>query len=316
MIDSASRPVSRRIELLDVLRGIALLAMASYHFTWDLEFFGYLPPAYATEGGWRLYARGIATTFLVLVGIGLVLADNPATRRRSRLRRLALIVAGAAAITAATAALTPQSFVFFGILHLIAFASISGLPLLLLPAWANALLAVAIMIAGNTLTTHLTDPRWLAWIGFSASPPISNDFVPVFPWFGVVVAGIALGQALAASGLTARLAAWNPRLRKAAPLAWLGRHSLAFYLIHQPISIAVVAAVSFVAPPDQTRYFTQSCERGCLPDRDAAFCTRYCACVRDDLTKQDLLADTLMGRLDAAREAKVRESVAVCSLDP
>ncbi|TIU92214.1 MAG: DUF1624 domain-containing protein, partial [Mesorhizobium sp.] len=31
---------SKRIIAIDVARGVALLAMASYHFTWDLEFFG------------------------------------------------------------------------------------------------------------------------------------------------------------------------------------------------------------------------------------------------------------------------------------
>lgn len=316
MSDSVSRARSGRIELIDILRGLALLAMASYHFTWDLEFFGYLPPAFATEGGWRLYARAIATTFLVLVGIGLVLGQNPFTRRRTRWRRLAWIVTGAAAITAATLVATPQSFVFFGILHLIAFASVAAQPLLKLPVWANALLAVTIIVAGNTLTTGFTDPRWLAWIGFSAAPPVSNDFVPVFPWFGVVVAGLACGQLFVGSGLVARLALLNPRLGRGRALAWLGRRSLAFYLIHQPVSLAIVFAISQIAPPDQTRYFMQSCERGCLPGRDAAFCARYCACVRDDLTKQDLLVDTLMGRLDAAGEAKVRESVAICSIEP
>lgn len=316
MTSSGRQFPGQRIEVLDVLRGVALLAMASYHFTWDLEFFGYLPPAYATEGGWRLYARAIATTFLLLVGIGLVLGQNPATRRRSRIKRFLMIAAGAAAISIVTAFVTPQSFVFFGILHLIAFASVAGMSLLSLPFWVNLALAAAILLAGNTITTHLTDTRWLAWIGFSASAPISNDFVPVFPWFGVVVAGIALGQLAVITRFIEWLGQLNARLRRLHPLAWLGRRSLAFYLIHQPVSLALVAALSFVAPPDQTRYFTQSCERGCLPDRDAAFCTRYCACVRDDLTRQNLLADTLMGRLDAAREARVRDSVAVCSVEP
>lgn len=35
-----NQPKSKRILAFDVARGIALLAMASYHFTWDLEFFG------------------------------------------------------------------------------------------------------------------------------------------------------------------------------------------------------------------------------------------------------------------------------------
>ncbi|MGB5799766.1 MAG: heparan-alpha-glucosaminide N-acetyltransferase domain-containing protein, partial [Mesorhizobium sp.] len=38
-------PASKRIVAIDVARGLALLAMASYHFTWDLGFFGYTDPS-------------------------------------------------------------------------------------------------------------------------------------------------------------------------------------------------------------------------------------------------------------------------------
>ena len=42
-VHSARKP-GRRLTRLDVARGVALVAMAIYHFTWDLEFFGYVPP--------------------------------------------------------------------------------------------------------------------------------------------------------------------------------------------------------------------------------------------------------------------------------
>ncbi|ENR15137.1 hypothetical protein C066_01046 [Brucella sp. UK5/01] len=34
-----------RLGRIDIARGIALIAMAIYHFGWDLEFFGYMAPA-------------------------------------------------------------------------------------------------------------------------------------------------------------------------------------------------------------------------------------------------------------------------------
>ena len=66
----------RRIEWLDVARGAALIAMAVYHFTWDLEFFGYVLPGTTGFGAWKLFARCIASSFLFLVGISLVLAGR------------------------------------------------------------------------------------------------------------------------------------------------------------------------------------------------------------------------------------------------
>ena len=67
---------SGRIGFLDTWRGIALIAMASYHFTWDLAMFGYIPPETPTEGLWRLYARAIASSFLFLAGFSLFLGAS------------------------------------------------------------------------------------------------------------------------------------------------------------------------------------------------------------------------------------------------
>ena len=96
----AAPPAPRRIDLLDVLRGVALLAMATYHFTWDLEFFGYLDRGLTGQGGWKLFARCIASSFLFLAGVSLVLAHARGIRWRPFGKRFAQVAAGAAAITA------------------------------------------------------------------------------------------------------------------------------------------------------------------------------------------------------------------------
>ena len=50
-----------RIEAIDIARGAALVAMAVYHFGWDLEFFGYLDAGTTITGGWRLLVGKAAT---------------------------------------------------------------------------------------------------------------------------------------------------------------------------------------------------------------------------------------------------------------
>ena len=75
-------PTRPRIGLLDTARGVALIAMASYHFAWDLEFFRYIEAGTTAFGWWKMYARGIAGSFLFLVGFSLVLAHTPAIRWR------------------------------------------------------------------------------------------------------------------------------------------------------------------------------------------------------------------------------------------
>ena len=104
----------RRIAAIDAARGVALVAMAIYHFTWDLEFFGYAPPGTAAEGGWRIFARMIAGSFLFLVGFSLVLAHGKSIRWRSFAIRLAQVGVAALAITIATRFATPDRYIFFG----------------------------------------------------------------------------------------------------------------------------------------------------------------------------------------------------------
>jgi uncharacterized membrane protein len=233
----ASQVPARRIEAIDAARGIALLAMVSYHFTWDLEFFGYVTPGLTAFGGWKIYARCIASSFLFLVGFSLMLAHGNGIRWNGFGKRLAMIVAAAAAITIATWFATPGSFIFFGILHHIALASLLGLAFLRFPAWALAVAAILVAMAPQFLRMPIFDHPGLWWLGLSTISPRSNDYVPLFPWFAAVLAGMAAARFARDFGLLARLGGElpQPALR---PLVKIGQHSLAFYLIHQPVLIA------------------------------------------------------------------------------
>ncbi|MBX3530724.1 MAG: DUF1624 domain-containing protein [Rhizobiaceae bacterium] len=281
---------SPRIPVIDIARGVALLAMAVYHFTWDLEFFGYAEPGLTAEGGWKLFARCIASSFLFLVGVSLVLAHGKGVRWPGFWRRWLMVAASAAVITLATWYAFPDSFIFFGILHQIALASLLGLPFLRVPAAVTALVAAAVIVAPHFLRDPLFDAWPLLWVGLSSVLPRSNDYVPLFPWFGAVLAGIAAATFAMPTALPARLAALGAP-RWSAPLSFCGRHSLAFYLLHQPVLIALVAAFSWFAPPNQAtpERLQSSCARSCEDIRDAAFCERYCACVVDRVVAADRL---------------------------
>ncbi|MEF2550215.1 heparan-alpha-glucosaminide N-acetyltransferase [Aurantimonas sp. A2-1-M11] len=288
-------PVSRgRIEIIDIARTVALFAMVVYHFTWDLEFFSYVERGLTGQGGWRIFARCIASSFLFLVGVSLVLANDRGIRWQPFLKRLAQVMAGALAITAATLFTTPNSYVYFGILHHIAVASLLGLLFLRLPWPAAAAAAIAVVALPFFVATPLLDPKWLNWIGMYQSPPLSNDFVPLFPFFGAVLAGIAAARLAVDRGLLARMRGWNDRLKPLAPLGVVGRHSLMFYLLHQPILFGLVFAFAQVAPADRTAVFRSDCQRSCVAERDQAFCERYCACAEDELQQRELF-DVLMG---------------------
>ena len=86
---------------------------------------------------------------------------------------------------------------------------------------------------------------WLVWTGLAPDRPVTADFEPFFPWFAPFLAGLATGRILSHLGLWARLSLpETPLLRR---LAWPGRHSLAIYLIHQPVLIGLVAGATWAA---------------------------------------------------------------------
>ncbi len=304
--DTHTQPAGERpprILLIDTLRGVALIAMATYHFTWDLGFFGYIPLETATQGFFRLYARAIASSFLFLAGASLVMAHGRGIRWPSFWKRLAIVAGAAFAISIATLLAFPQEWIFFGILHNIALSSLIGLAFLQLPlgiAFAAPILIVAGMIINATimpgmLQSSLFDTRWLAWVGFAEMPPRSNDYVPLFPWLAALLTGIAVTRLAIARGWMARLAEIQ---RNDTILAKAGRNSLIVYLVHQPVLIGLVYLFSLVNPPDPTTSYIKGCTAQIQSQGyDTNISQRFCDCSARRLTEQSLLGSLTAGNI-------------------
>lgn len=306
-----------RIEAIDLARTVALVAMAVYHFAWDLEFFGFAHPGMTAEPGWKLFARAIASSFLVLVGISLVLAHGREIRWRRFAVRLSQIAAAALAITAVTWYATPDSYIFFGILHQIALASVLGLVFLPAPWFVTLLVAGAVVLLPNYVRPAALAHPLMLWTGLSPLKTVSNDFVPLFPWFGAVLAGIVTGKLAMQTGLIDRLRASPTIAGFPRWLTFAGRHSLFFYLVHQPVLIACVWLAFQLWPPSITVGDARpACESQCRETRSEEFCTIYCLCVLDALDDQGILASVMRGKadeaqgkaLDAARDMCVRQA--------
>lgn len=235
---------TKRLVVVDLARTVALAGMALFHFTFDLELFGHLPPGTTVQGGWAVFARVVAGSFLFLSGVSLVLAHGNGVRWPAFRSRLLRVAAAAVLVTVATWVALPQAFIFFGILHAITFASVVGIMLIRLPVWALLALVLTVLAVNEGVALEAMNPRWLVWTGLGAAQPWTMDFVPVFPWIAAVLGGMATAMAMAAAGLWDRLRGGGPVLQR---LAWPGRHSLAIYLIHQPILLSLVWAGTMLA---------------------------------------------------------------------
>lgn len=152
--------------------------------------------------------------------------------------RLAKIALAALAVSAATRVAFPAAWVYFGILHAIVVATLVGLVFLRATPLAAALAGGAIVVLGLTLQSPVFDIRWLAWIGFAAAPPLANDLVPVFPWVGFTLLGLAATRLAQGRGWLDRLPVVRGRIGRG--LAAAGRWSLVIYLVHQPALLAVL----------------------------------------------------------------------------
>ncbi|MEC9344015.1 MAG: heparan-alpha-glucosaminide N-acetyltransferase [Pseudomonadota bacterium] len=227
---------------IDMARGVALLAMTAYHFAWDLEMFGLLERGFMASPSMIISARLIAGSFLFLVGFSFWLAHGQGMRWRAFVRRLAQIVAASGLITLATWFAIPDAFIFFGILHSIALGSVLALAFLRLPWWLTAAAGLAIVALREALRTEWLDaPLWW-WTGLSRVMPVSNDYVPVFPFFGVILLGLAAARLASSRNLLRRMAGPAPSSNPARALEFIGRHSLVYYLAHQPVMIAILYA--------------------------------------------------------------------------
>jgi len=312
-----------RITLIDTLRGVALVAMATYHFTWDLEFFGYLDSGTATQGFFRVYARAIASSFLFLAGVSLVLAHFPVIRWQSFWKRFAMVAGAAVAISIATFIAFRGEWIYFGILHNIALSSLIGLAFLGLSPWLTGAVVVLVVVAmivdyglaPGVLDSSFFDPRYLSWLGFAEIPPRSNDYVPLFPWIAALLAGVTVARIALSRKWLPRLAAVQTRENL---LSKAGRHSLVVYLVHQPVLIALVYLFSLVhpaPPPDPRIGYVRSCEAGCTGQgNDAGLCRKFCGCTADKLIAQSLMTPLQSGTI-APQDSRVQALAEQCSIE-
>ena len=236
----------RRFDRIDALRGLAIVWMTAYHFAFDLDHFGWIRQDFLHDPFWTTQRSAIVSLFLFCAGLGQAVAFAQGQSWPRFWRRWAQVAGCALLVSAGSWLMFRDTFIYFGVLHGIAVMLVivrltarwgawlwlAGLVAILLP-----LAAMPLHVAAGNL--HLLNGRALNWIGMVSLKPATQDYVPVLPWLGVMWWGMAAGQWLLAQRfewIAGRLAA------PLAPLAVLGRWSLSFYMLHQPVLIGALMA--------------------------------------------------------------------------
>lgn len=242
-----------RHPVLDAVRGAAVVWMTAFHFAFDLNHFGFIHQDFYRSPVWTLQRTCILGLFLFCAGFGQAVAVHTGQSWNRFWRRWLQIAACALAVSIGSTLMFPNSWIYFGVLH--------GMAVMLLVCrataswgawlWVSGLVAVALGLFASDVHAVLPFPAvWdmntLNWIGLISHKPITEDYVPVFPWLGVMWWGMAAGQ-LALSRTRMKDVGLGARSKGLLRLAWIGRWSLSWYMVHQPLLIGGLVLLTSLA---------------------------------------------------------------------
>lgn len=251
------KPQKIRYNLLDSIRGFALLNMILYHALYDLVYmFGY-------DFGWFIspavyvWQQCICWTFILISGASANLGKRP-------VKKAILLLLSDIAISIVTYIAEPSQAVRYGVLFLLGVSSLLIIPIKKLSAKIESqkfLLLLAFVcfclffVTRNvpkgslgfegfiicSIPQSFYSFEFLTPIGFAHSGFSSGDFFPIIPWFFLYTAGFFLFAAILRSDKAAE------KFVKSEPiLSAIGRKSLIIYLAHQPVIYLALTAVEYL----------------------------------------------------------------------
>jgi uncharacterized membrane protein len=237
-----------RFDRLDALRGLALLWMACFHFGFDLSNERLIDANFYSDPMWTTQRTCILSMFLLCAGAGQAVAAAQGQSWQRFWRRWAQIVACAALVSVGSWLMFPHSYIYFGVLH--------GMAVMLVLARLSAPLGPwlwplgALIVALPHWVSHpFFDTRLTNWVGLVTHKPITEDFVPLMPWLGVMLWGMAGTQWLLSHRPASlrsshgQISGDNTALSRVhRGFSALGQWSLTFYMVHQPVLIGALTA--------------------------------------------------------------------------
>jgi uncharacterized membrane protein len=241
--------MQKRAFELDFLRGLAIIMMILHHLIYDLRYIMGLDLFAWQESYFFEYWLRAPFVFIFLAVSGVCCTFSSSNIRRSG--KMALVAAGFSAVFFAVSTFTDsEMYVIFNVIHILAVGTF--------------LYAVLEVLASKGIIRDLRMPLLILvvvflWLEYPLSAmdrgfvpvliPLHDhfsiglgmaDYMPLVPWIGLFFAGALFGRLFYAQKQS--LFPNPPPVVQGvtAPFAFVGRHSLLFYILHQPIVLAIL----------------------------------------------------------------------------
>ncbi|MDD2972932.1 MAG: heparan-alpha-glucosaminide N-acetyltransferase domain-containing protein [Lachnospiraceae bacterium] len=242
---SGEKVSKKRYSMLDYIRGITLLSMILYHAMWDVVYIlGKRVAWYQSDIGY-LWQQSICWAFILLSGFCWSLGGQ-------KWKRGIMVSMAGALITCVTVIVMPENQVVFGVLTLLGTCMLLLIPLdkhlrRIDPKLGFLVSAILFTLTRNINMGYLGFEGWkvmklpaglyrnlvTAFLGMPGDTFVSTDYFSLFPWFFLFTAGYFIYGLMEQKDWLQWLA-W----KEIPGFAWIGKHSLEIYLLHQPILYA------------------------------------------------------------------------------
>lgn len=226
-----------RIEIIDALRGVAVVLMVIHHFLYDaVEFLG-APKTFFSNPVFDVLHYVFAGLFIVLSGVS-------SNFSHSNIKRGLITAAFALGITGVTYLMDMP--IIFGVLHLLAFCMLfyglthkfwEKIPKAAIPF----ICAVCAVISAWCVNNIETDSHYLWIFGWTYKGFVSYDYFPLFPWLFIFLFGTWIGYYIKENKFPKKFYTAHIPVFPA-----IGRHSLIIYVLHQPVLYGITMLIKLI----------------------------------------------------------------------